>query len=140
MAPKPLYECIEYRAGSGSPRCSRPLSPAALRQEVDIRYVLTSLAGNPQHLYEVYCQSGQMENLIKLHKAQLASDRISYHSATANQTVCLHGLEANHPQGETRVARMGRAVPQTRRVSRGTSYRSFDKWVHVHRRALQLKH
>ena len=27
---------------------------------------------------------GQMENLIKLHKAQLASDRMSCHSATAN--------------------------------------------------------
>ena len=39
-----------------------------------------------QHLYEnVYCQRGQMENLIKLHKAQLASDRMSCHSATANQ-------------------------------------------------------
>src|SRR3954465_10145236 len=33
----------------------------------------------------VYCQRGQMENLIKLHKAQLASDRMSRHSATANQ-------------------------------------------------------
>jgi len=52
-----------------------------MRQEVDIRYVVTSLAGSPQHLYEnVYCQRGQMENLIKLHKAQLASDRMSCHS------------------------------------------------------------
>jgi hypothetical protein len=45
-----------------------------MRQEVDIRYVVTSLKGTAQHLYEdVYCQRGQMENLIKLHKAQLAS-------------------------------------------------------------------
>ena len=59
---------------------------AGMRQEVDIRYVVTSLKGSPQHLYEnVYCQRGQMENLIKLHKAQLASDRMSCHSATANQ-------------------------------------------------------
>ena len=51
-----------------------------------IRYVVTSLAGSPQHLYEnVYCQRGQMENLIKLHKAQLASDRMWSRSATANQ-------------------------------------------------------
>jgi len=57
-----------------------------MRQEVDIRYVVTSLKGSAQHLYEnVYCQRGQMENLIKLHKAQLASDRMSCHSATANQ-------------------------------------------------------
>ena len=56
------------------------------RQEVDIRYVATSLEGSPEHLYEnVYCQRGQMENLIKLHKAQLASDRMSCHSETANQ-------------------------------------------------------
>jgi Transposase DDE domain group 1 len=49
---------------------------------VDIRYVVTSLKGSAQHLYEnVYCQRGQMENLIKLHKAQLASDRMSCHSA-----------------------------------------------------------
>ena len=57
-----------------------------MRQEVDIRYVVTSLKGTAQHLYEdVYCQRGQMENLIKLHKAQLASDRMSCHSAIANQ-------------------------------------------------------
>src|ERR1700674_2630276 len=44
------------------------------------------------NLYEnVYCQRGQMENLIKLHKAQLASDRMSCHSATANQVrLALH--------------------------------------------------
>jgi hypothetical protein len=63
-----------------------------LRQEVDIRYVVTSLAGSARHLYEdVYCQRGQMENLIKLHKSQLASDRMSCHSATANQVrLALH--------------------------------------------------
>jgi hypothetical protein len=47
------------------------------RQEVDIRYVVTSLEGSADHLYEVYCRRGQMENLIKLHKAQMASDRTS---------------------------------------------------------------
>ena len=57
-----------------------------MRQEVDIRYVVTSLEGSAEHLYEeVYCERGQMENLIKLHKAQLSSDRMSCHSATANQ-------------------------------------------------------
>jgi hypothetical protein len=63
-----------------------------MRQEVDIRYVVTSLKGSAQYLYEdVYCQRGQMENLIKLHKAQLASDRMSCHSATANQVrLALH--------------------------------------------------
>ena len=57
-----------------------------MRQEVDFRYIVSSLECSAQHLYEnVYCQRGQMENLIKLHKAQLASDRMSCHNATANQ-------------------------------------------------------
>ena len=65
---------------------------AGMRQEVDIRYVVTSLKGPAQYLYEdVYCQRGQMENLIKLHKAQLSSDRMSCHNATANQVrLALH--------------------------------------------------
>ena len=55
-------------------------------QGLDIRYVVTSLPGEAQHLYEtVYCARGQAENLIKVHKAQLASDRTSCHSPTANQ-------------------------------------------------------
>jgi hypothetical protein len=38
----------------------RPAS--GMRQEVDIRYVVTSLKGTAQHLYEdVYCQRGQMK-------------------------------------------------------------------------------
>jgi Transposase DDE domain group 1 len=63
-----------------------------MRQEVDIRYVVTSLKGPAEHLYEDhYCGRGQMENLIKLHKAQLSSDRMSCHSATANQVrLALH--------------------------------------------------
>jgi hypothetical protein len=79
-----------------------------MRQEVDIRYVVTSLKGSAQHLYEtIYCQRGQMENLIKLHKAQLASDRMSCHSATANQVRLvlhtaafwlMHGVRAAIPK------------------------------------------
>ena len=79
-----------------------------MRQEVDIRYVVTSLKGSARHLYEtVYCQRGQMENLIKLHKAQLASDRMSCHSATANQVRLvlhtaafwlMHGVRAAIPR------------------------------------------
>jgi Transposase DDE domain group 1 len=62
------------------------ITSTGMRQEVDIRYVVTSLKGVAQYLYEdVYCERGQAENLIKLHKAQLASDRMSCHSATANQ-------------------------------------------------------
>ena len=57
-----------------------------MRQALDIRYVVTSMDGDAQYLYEdIYCKRGQAENLIKLHKTQLASDRTSCHSATANQ-------------------------------------------------------
>jgi hypothetical protein len=112
------FASFMYQAGSWKrPRkviarleCS--LQPVAgstgMRQEVDIRYVVTSLKGSARHLYEnVYCQRGQMENLIKLHKAQLASDRMSCHSATANQVRLvlhtaafwlMHGVRAAIPQ------------------------------------------
>ena len=99
MSRKPklrTYTSFMYQAGSWKrPRkvvarleCSLQPVPGetGMRQEVDIRYVVTSLKGSARHLYEnVYCQRGQAENLIKLHKAQLASDRMSCHSATANQ-------------------------------------------------------
>ncbi len=70
------FASFMYRASSWKqPRkvvarleCS--LQPVAgetgMRHEVDIRYAVTSLEGSAQHLYEnVYCQRGQMENLIK---------------------------------------------------------------------------
>ena len=85
--------------------------PGYCRQEVDIRYVVTSLEGSPEHIYEsVYCRRGQMENLIKLHKTQLASDRMSCHSATANQVRLvlhtaafwlMHGVRAAIPATST---------------------------------------
>jgi len=58
----------------------------ATSQGLDIRYVVTSLPGRAQDLHEaVYCERGQAENLIKLHKTQLASDRTSCHNPVANQ-------------------------------------------------------
>ena len=52
----------------------------------DARYIVTSLAGEARHLYEdIYCARGQAENLIKLHKGQLASDCTSCRSPLANQ-------------------------------------------------------
>jgi hypothetical protein len=88
------FVSFEYQAKSWSKprrivaRLEASLQPdvGGMRQEVDIRYVVTSMEGSAQHLYEtVYCARGQAENLIKLHKAQLASDRTSCHSAVANQ-------------------------------------------------------
>jgi hypothetical protein len=42
--------------------------------------------GVPEWLYDtLYCERGQAENLIKLHKGQLATDRTSCRSPLANQ-------------------------------------------------------
>ncbi len=54
---------------------------------LDIRFVVTNLAdGSAERIYAViYCARGQAENLIKMHKSQLASDRTSCRSPIANQ-------------------------------------------------------
>lgn len=122
-APKArLYKAFWHQSGSWSrPRrviarieasmqpAPTPTDPKAMRQEIDVRYVVTSLEGDAERLYEgVYCQRGQAENLIKLHKAQLASNRTSCHSATANQVRLalvtaafwlMHAVRAAIPEG-----------------------------------------
>jgi len=59
----------------------------ATRQGLDIRYVVTNIEGGVAGwLYEtLYCARSNAENLIKLHKSQLASDRTSCRSPMANQ-------------------------------------------------------
>ena len=54
---------------------------------LDIRFVVTNLeCGSAEWIYDsLYCARGQAENLIKLHKTQLSSDRTSCRSAVANQ-------------------------------------------------------
>src|SRR5450830_796870 len=54
---------------------------------LDIRFVVTNFEhGSAEWIYDsLYCARGQAENLIKLHKSQLASDRTSCRSAIANQ-------------------------------------------------------
>ncbi len=59
----------------------------ATRLGLDIRFVVTNIErGSPEWVYDsLYCTRGQAENLIKLHKSQLRSDRTSCRSALANQ-------------------------------------------------------
>ncbi len=54
---------------------------------LDSRFVVTSLPrGSAEWVYDtLYCARGQAENLIKMHKGQLASDRTSCRSPLANQ-------------------------------------------------------
>ena len=76
------------RYGAKSWECERRLVARmeATAKGLDVRYVVTSLKGSAKYLYEVaYCARGEMENFIKLHKAQLASDRTSCRDPRANQ-------------------------------------------------------
>ena len=60
---------------------------------LDTRFVVTNVEyGAAEWIYAaLYCARGQAENLIKLHKTQLASDRTSCRSAIANQVrLALH--------------------------------------------------
>src|SRR6201989_2953385 len=79
----------ETRYGAKSWRAERRVAARieATTQGLDIRYVGPSLTyGSAEWLYDsLYCARGQAENLIKLHKGQLASDRTSCRSALANQ-------------------------------------------------------
>jgi hypothetical protein len=84
-----LRNYAETRYGAKSWKCQRRVVARieASTLGMDIRYVVTSLAnGSAEHIYDtLYCARGQAENLIKRHKAQLASDRTSCRSANANQ-------------------------------------------------------
>ena len=87
-----VYKAFRY-AAKGWGQTRRVVARIeASSQGLDIRFIVTSLEGGPRWLYDVvYCERGQFilrrmaENLIKLHKSQLASDRTSCSSATANQ-------------------------------------------------------
>ena len=76
-----------YAAGSWSRLRRVAARIEATRQGLDTRYVVTNIGGGTAWwLYEcLYCARGQAENLIKLHKTQLASDRTSCRSPLANQ-------------------------------------------------------
>jgi hypothetical protein len=84
-----LRRYTETRYGAKSWRCERRVAARieATTKGLDIRYVVTNIAvGSAEWLYDaLYCERCQAENLIKLHKTQLASDRTSCRSPLANQ-------------------------------------------------------
>lgn len=121
-----LRRCCALRYGAKSWPVQRHVVARieATRLGLDIRYIVTSLAGTPDHLYEkVYCARGQAENYIKLHKAQLASDRTSCRDPRANQVrLILHGCTGC----STRCAPQHQsarpcAAPSSPRCARGSS-------------------
>ena len=79
----------ETRYGAKSWHCERRVAARieATPKGLDIRYVVTNLRrGTAEWLYAgMYCARGQAENLVKLHKDQLASDRTSCRDPLANQ-------------------------------------------------------
>ena len=81
------YAETRYRAKSWTRERRVSARIEASTQGLDIRFVVTNLEfGSAEWLYDtLYCARGQAENLIKLHKGQLASDRTSCRSPLANQ-------------------------------------------------------
>ena len=74
------FAAFDYAAGSWNRERRVVARLEATARGFDARYIVTSLGGDAGHLYEdIYCARGQAENLIKLHKGQLASDRTSCH-------------------------------------------------------------
>lgn len=84
-----LRNYAETRYGAKSWKCQRRVAARieASTLGMDIRYVVTSLTGgSAEYIYDtLYCARGQAENLIKMHKSQLSSDRTSCRLANANQ-------------------------------------------------------
>ncbi len=81
------YAETRHRAGSWNRERRAVARVEATRLGLDIRFVVTNVErGSPEWLYDtLYCARGQAENLIKLHKTQLASDRTSCRDPLANQ-------------------------------------------------------
>lgn len=80
------WTTIDYAAKSWKKTRRIVARLEATTQGFDARYVVTTLTGSAERLYESdYCARGQAENFIKLHKTQLASDRTSCRSPRANQ-------------------------------------------------------
>lgn len=65
------------------------------RKGANPRFVVTTLAGDPQHLYEVvYCARGEMENRIKEQQLDLFADRTSSPRWWTNQLRLLYSTFA----------------------------------------------
>ncbi len=81
-----LFGWLDYAAGTWD-RARRVIAKAEhSAQGANPRFVVTSLAGDAQALYDdIYCARGEMENRIKEQQLGLFADRTSCHSWWANQ-------------------------------------------------------
>ena len=81
------YAEVRYEAGTWKQKRRACARIEATTLGLDIRFVVANIkTGSAGRIYDVlYCERGNMENLIKLHKSQLKSDRTSCRSPLANQ-------------------------------------------------------
>jgi hypothetical protein len=81
-----LFGEIEYAAGTWNRSRRLIMKAERLPAGPNRRFVVTSLEGDPQSLYDdVYTQRGDMENRIKEQQLMLFADRTSCHDFAANQ-------------------------------------------------------
>jgi hypothetical protein len=79
------YAETRHKATSWSRERRAVASIEATPLGLDTRFVVTNVEYGAADYDTPYCARGQAENLIKLHKTQLASDRTSCRSAVGNQ-------------------------------------------------------
>ena len=81
-----LFKRFKYRAGSWDKKRCIIAKAEHTAQGANPRFVVTSLAGNAQKIYDqIYCARGEMENRIKEQQLGLFSDRTSCHYWWPNQ-------------------------------------------------------
>jgi len=77
---------IRYGARTWDRRRRVIVKAERLTEGPNLRFIITDLDGDPQHLYDkVYCQRGEMENRIKEQQLDLFADRTSCSRMLANQ-------------------------------------------------------
>ena len=80
-----LFGTVDYAAKTWDRQREVIVKAEHNRQGANPRYVVTNLPGDPEALYGLYCQRGDMENRIKEQQLHLFSDRTSCHRWWANQ-------------------------------------------------------
>lgn len=85
--PERVFAEFSYRTKDSWSRSRRVIGKAEVTwRGPNPRFIVTSLAGDPAHLYEkIYCARGNMENRIKEQQLFLFADRTSAHLMRVNQ-------------------------------------------------------
>jgi Transposase DDE domain. len=80
-----LFSETQYAANSWDKERHVIIKAEHLGKGSNPRFVVTSLSGSPEELYQLYCARGEMENRIKEQKLYLFADRTSCSKWPANQ-------------------------------------------------------